>query len=428
MLLKIYVVMPGDSLWSIAKRFQSDVDSIAKYNGLNIQENLVIGQSLLIPSKEIQYKVVAGDSLWSIGREFGVSVESIIEFNNLSNDNLVPGEILRIPEMAKLYGSIQVNGYIQPTNVEKETRILDESINYLTYVSPFSYHVNDDGTLKPINDETIIEIALKNRVAPMMSVTNISGDNFDTSLVDTILNDESLQQKLINNILNILKEKSYYGVIIDFERISPVNREKYNNFLRKVVSALHPKYLVATALAPKTFDITTGSWHGAHDYKSHGEIVDFVIIMTYEWGWSGGEPMAVAPINEVEKVIKYAISVIPKNKIMMGIPNYGYDWTLPYTPGAEFARAIGNEEAIDIARNNRANIKFDEKSQSPFFNYYDKNGRAHVVWFEDARSIESKLKLVNKYGLRGISYWVLSKPFTQNFKLLDNMFNIEKII
>lgn len=428
MLLKIYVVMPGDSLWSIAKEFQSDVDSIAKYNGLNIQENLVIGQSLLIPSKEIQYKVMDGDSLWSIGREFGVSVESIIELNNLSNDNLVPGEVLRIPEMAKLYGSIQVNGYIQPTNVEKETRILDESINYLTYVSPFSYDVNDDGTLKPINDENIIEIALKNRVAPMMSITNISGDNFDTSLVDTILNDESLQQKLIDNILNILKAKSYYGVIIDFERISPVNREKYNNLLRKVVSALHPKYLVATALAPKTFDIITGAWHGAHDYKSHGEIVDFVIIMTYEWGWSGGEPMAVAPINEVEKVIRYAISVIPANKIMMGIPNYGYDWTLPYTPGAEFARAIGNEEAIGIARKNGANINFDEKSQSPFFNYYDQNGRAHVVWFEDARSIESKLKLVNKYGIRGISYWVLSKPFTQNFKLLDNMVNIENII
>nr|WP_115640667.1 glycoside hydrolase family 18 protein [Clostridium putrefaciens] len=426
--MKIYVVMPGDSLWSIAKEFQSDVDSIAKYNGLNIQENLVIGQSLLIPSKEIQYKVMDGDSLWSIGREFGVSVESIIELNNLSNDNLVPGEVLRIPEMAKLYGSIQVNGYIQPTNVEKETRILDESINYLTYVSPFSYDVNDDGTLKPINDENIIEIALKNRVAPMMSVTNISGDNFDTSLVDTILNDESLQQKLIDNILNILKAKSYYGVIIDFERISPVNREKYNNLLRKVVSALHPKYLVATALAPKTFDIITGAWHGAHDYKSHGEIVDFVIIMTYEWGWSGGEPMAVAPINEVEKVIRYAVSVIPENKIMMGIPNYGYDWTLPYTPGAEFARAIGNEEAIGIARKNGANINFDEKSQSPFFNYYDQNGRAHVVWFEDARSIESKLKLVNKYGIRGISYWVLSKPFTQNFKLLDNMVNIENII
>lgn len=428
MLLKIYVVMPGDSLWSIANRFKSDVDSIAKYNGLNIQENLVIGQSLLIPSKEIQYRVMPGDSLWSIGRRFGVSIESIIELNDLKTINLYPGEILRIPEMSKLYGSIQVNGYIQPTNADRETRVLNESINYLTYVSPFSYHVNADGTLKPINDETIIEIALKNRVAPMMSITNISGDNFDTSLVDTILNDESLQQKLIDNILNILKVKSYYGVIIDFERISPVNREKYNNFLRKVVSALHPKYLVATALAPKTFDITTGSWHGAHDYKSHGEIVDFVIIMTYEWGWSGGEPMAVAPINEVEKVIRYAVSVIPANKIMMGIPNYGYDWTLPYTPGAEFATAIGNEEAIEIARINKANINYDEKSQSPFFNYYDKNGRAHVVWFEDARSIESKLKLVNKYGLRGISYWVLSKPFTQNFKLLDNMFNIEKII
>ncbi|WP_278279643.1 glycosyl hydrolase family 18 protein [Clostridium sp. DMHC 10] len=185
---------------------------------------------------------------------------------------------------------------------------------------------------------------------------------------------------------------------------------------------------MATALAPKTYDVTTGAWHGAHDYRAHGEIVDFVIIMTYEWGWSGGPPMAVAPINEVRKVINYAVSVIPPKKIMMGMPLYGYDWTLPYMPGGEFAESIGNQEAILRAGRYGAQIKYDEKSQSPYYNYTDRAGRQHVVWFEDARSVEEKYKLVSEYGLRGVSYWVLAQPFPQNFKVLDNMFNIEKVI
>ena len=141
-----------------------------------------------------------------------------------------------------------------------------------------------------------------------------------------------------------------------------------------------------------------------------------------------GPPIAIAPLNEVEKVIKYAVSVMPPEKVMMGIPFYGYDWTLPYIPKGEFATAVGNEEAVQIALKNGAIIKYDELSASPYFNYTAENNLKHVVWFEDARSIQAKLKLASRYGLRGVSYWALGKPFTQNWTVLDNMFNIVKVI
>ena len=262
-----------------------------------------------------------------------------------------------------------------------------------------------------------------------MVITNFRNGNFDTALVDGILKSEAIQSTLINNVITIMRNKGFYGLVIDFERISPENRQLYNAFLRRVVAALHPlNYVVATALAPKPSDYQTGSWHGAHDYRAHGEIVDFVIIMTYEWGWSGGPPYAVAPLNLVEEVIRYAASVMPAKKIMMGIPLYGYDWTLPYVEGGRWARRVSPQEAIALAARYGSTIQYDYNVQAPHFDYIDANGARHTVWFEDARSIRAKLLLANRYGLRGVSYWELGLSFPQNWAVLDDMFNIVKVV
>jgi spore germination protein len=288
--LNIYVVRSGDSIWSIARRFGVIPDSILDVNGLRPEESLVVGQSLVIPSAERAYMVRPGDSIWSISQKFGVSVDSIVQLNNIVNPaSIHPGMVIRIPENSKNYGVIETNGFIQPSTAERERAVVNNVGPYLTYVTPFSHHVTEQGELTPLRDETIIEAGRNNRVAPLLSVTNISGANFDTDLISAILNNENLQDTLINNIIDTMDEKEYYGVVIDFERIPPSDRERYNNFLEKLVSKAHPLgYVVGTALAPKTYDVTSGAWHGAHDYASHGRIVDFVIIMTYEWGWSGG--------------------------------------------------------------------------------------------------------------------------------------------
>ena len=428
--LQIYVVQPGDTLWAISRKFGVNSQSIYTVNGLQEMPYLVIGQTLVIPSTEKAYLVKPGDSLWAIAEKFNVSVDSIARLNGITNPNIImPGMVLRIPELSKNYGYIEVNGYIEPSTSEKETQIVNEVGRYLTYISPFSYQIKADGSLNPINDTTILQTANKYKTAPLMVITNFKGGNFDTELVDTVLKSEAIQQTLINNIIKILKDKGYYGLNIDFERISPENRELYNSFLRRMVAVLRPlNYPVSTALAPKPEDYQAGAWHGAHDYKAHGQIVDFVIIMTYEWGWSGGAPYAVAPIDLVGDVIKYAVSVIPSKKIIMGIPLYGYDWPLPYMPGGPWAKRVSPQQAIALAAKYGANILYDYKVQSPYFNYIDENRVQHIVWFEDARSIQAKLLLANRYGLKGVSYWVLGSAFPQNWAVLNNMFNIVKVI
>ena len=423
-----YVVQSGDSLYSIAQRYGVTPDAIAAANGLADVPYLVVGQTLLIPAKELAYRVKPGDSVYAIARRYGLTVDDIARANNLSAPyQLQPGMTLRIPVPEKNYGVIETNAYIEPTT-PNPVRIINDVGSYLTYISPFSYTVNADGTLNPIDDTAILAAARRNNIAPLLVVTNFSGGNFSTPIVDAILTNPEAQKTLINNMLRTVREKGYYGLNIDFERISPENGPAYTEFLKRVMAVFKPQNIpVSVALAPKTSSSTAGAWHGAHDYAAIGNIVDFVILMTYEWGWSGGPPYAVAPVDLVEDVIKYATSVIPANKIMMGMPLYGYDWTLPYVKGGPFAKRISPQEAVILAAREGAKIEFDTQTQSPNFRYYDSAGKEHVVWFEDARSVHAKLLLVNKYGLRGISFWVLGPSFPQVWRVVDNMFKIVKI-
>ncbi|MCR4434939.1 MAG: glycoside hydrolase family 18 protein [Clostridiales bacterium] len=428
--MTIYVVQPGDSLWAISQRFGVSLERIVRVNGLQGLRNLVVGQALVIPSTERAYTVRPGDSLYSIAQRFNVPVNRIAELNGITNPALIyPGLVLRIPELSKGYGYIEVNAYIEPSTAEREAQIVRSVAQYLTYISPFSYRVNADGSLNPIRDETIIQTARLLRAAPLMVITNFINGNFSTELGRAILTNAAVQQTLINNVIATMRAKGYYGLNIDFERLPPETRELYNNFLRRVVAALRPlNYPACTSLAPKLSAAQVGEWYEAHDYAAHGQIMDFVILMTYEWGWSGGPPLAVAPINQVRAVLDYAVSVIPRNKILMGMPLYGYNWTLPYRPGGGFAPRVSPEQAVRLAAQYGANIQYDQTAQSPFFNYYDERGTRHIVWFEDARSVRAKFLTVVEYGLRGVSYWELGSPFTQNWYVLNDMFHIVKVL
>lgn len=138
-----------------------------------------------------------------------------------------------------------------------------------------------------------------------------------------------------------------------------------------------------------------------------------------------GPPLAVAPLNQVRRVVEYALTRIPPEKIQLGIPNYGYDWPLPYERGITVARTIGNIEARQLAVTYGVPISFDEPSASPFF-FYESEGIRHEVWFEDVRSMEAKFSLVNEYGLRGIGIWQIMSLFRGMYLLLADRFRIAK--
>lgn len=426
--LVIYVVKRGDSVYSIARTYGISPDRIISVNELVNPSQLVVGQTLVLPVESLTYTVKIGDTIYSIARRYGVSQNDIFSANPSigSNGRIYPGQTIRIPFGEEKLGTIKVNGYIFPSSDEE---LVKKTLPSFTYLSIFSYQVQTDGSLKTIDDEKWIRIARENKVAPIMVITNIrQTGGFSSDIAHAVLTDAAVQNKMIENIVSIMKEKNYYGLNIDFEYIYTYDRESYNAFLRTITERMHDLgYIVLTAVAPKLSGEQKGLLYEAHDYPVHGSVVDLVILMTYEWGYLAGPPQAVAPLDQVRRVIEYAVSVIPTDKILMGIPNYGYDWTLPYVRGT-LATTFSNTEAVNRAYRNNAEILYSTTAQSPYYNYYDSNRKEHIVWFEDARSIRQKLLLVKEYNLAGISYWTAGRPFPQNFLVLNSMFNIEKVL
>ena len=424
----IYTVTPGDSVYSIARKYGVSPSEIIQANRLENPDALVVGQTLVIPGNFTVHTVSAGESMFSIARDYGVSFSALLRANpGITNyERLQIGQTVIVPVRAPKLGTIYVNGYAFP-NISME--VLQDTLPYLTYLSIFSYQVRPDGSLITINDTPLIEAARRANVAPMMVITNIEeGASFSSALANSILTNEQVQNTLIENIISVLQSKNYFGLDVDFEYIYPDDRENYNNFMRKLSSRLRALgYILTVALAPKLSADQMGLLYEAHDYPVQGALVDHVILMTYEWGYTYGPAMAVSPANMVARVLDYAVTAIPSEKILMGMPNYGYDWTLPFVQGTA-ARTLSNTGAVQQALEVGARIRYDTIAQAPFYNYYDSERRRHEVWFDDARSVQARLRLVDEYNLGGVSYWTINRFFPQNWLVLDSMYDVRKVL
>lgn len=421
----IYVVQPGDTLTAIARTYGVSVARLRSDNGLPADQPLVPGQALVVLRPRQTYEVRPGDTLYSIAGSAGLTVNRLLQCNPTlaAHPDLVPGQLLTLrlegePEMA-----LTVGGYAYP-HVQRE--VLAGALPFLTDLSVFFYGFQDDGTLVEPPDEGLLAQGKAFGAGLMLVLASIDGsETFSTPHVSRFLNNEAAQDKVLAALLPVMAEKGYRGLDVDFEYIPAQDKEKFLAFLGKARDLLHAHGLVLhAALAPKTRPDQPGLLYEAHDYAAIGAIVDSALLMTYEWGYAYGEPMAVAPLPQVREVLAYAVTEIPPWKLLLGIPNYGYDWTLP--PAAHRrARVVGNQEAVTIAAQTGAEIHYDDRVQAPTFRYRQ-DGQEHQVWFEDARSIRAKLRLAQEMDLTGVGYWSLMRPFPQNWALMSQLVRVRR--
>lgn len=424
--MEIHVVQPGETLYGIANQYQADPAILQELNGLPSGGALAVGQTLVIRYVNTFHTVQPGQTLTGIAGLYSVSLRQLYRnnFNLGGRSALQPGQRLVIAYRDAPAGATHTNGYAYPF-ISRE--LLSAQLPYMSFLTPFTYGIDASGSLLPLNDEMLLEEARRLGTAPLMHLSTLTeSDTFSSDRAVMVLTDQNLQERLIQQILATIKAKGYRGLDVDFEYIPGAQREAYAAFIRRLRELLAPMGLpVIVALAPKTSAQQPGLLYEAHDYALLGAAADFVLLMTYEWGYTAGPPMAVAPLPNVREVLDYAVTEIPREKIYLGIPNYGYDWPLPFVEGRTRARSLSNQEAVEMAVRYGAEIQFDETAQSPWFNYAAPDGTSHVVWFEDARSMSAKLRLIEEYGLYGAGYWNLMRPYPQGWTVLNALYEVE---
>lgn len=423
--MMIHVVKPGDTVYSIARQYNVPMERVISDNELADPSRLTPGQTLVILFPKRVVTVRPGDTLARIAAQNGTTVIRLMQDNPQLGGSgaIVPGQQLVLAYEEPKLGTLAVNGYAYP-GIDRT--VLRKTLPYLTYLSVFSTGFGPDGRVTPLNDGGLPDEARRYGADPLLVLSTLGPDGrFSGERGHVLLQSSAMRQNLIDSLAEYLPAHGYAGVDVDFEYLPPEDAEAYASFIRELTARLNPLGLVVfVALAPKTSTTQRGVLYESHDYAALANAANNALVMTYEWGHAGSEPMAVAPLNQVKRVMDFAVTQAPPEKLFMGVPNYGYDWTLPVEPGTR-ARSISNVAAVDQAIDVGAFIDYEWPQQAPTYTYWQ-DGRQHEVWFEDARSIRAKLDLASSLGLRGVSVWNIMRWFPQLWSVLNAMFILEK--
>lgn len=227
-----------------------------------------------------------------------------------------------------------------------------------------------------------------------------------------LLTSSQNRKRLIDNIVYVVKRDGYDGVNIDFEFIDPADGPYFTTFLRELKNSLGENIPLSVAVFART---GKEKWPVAYEYENIGKIADYVVVMAYDYSYATSAPGPVAPLWWVREVADYMAKSIPREKIILGLPTYGYDWS----------SAGGRATTVTFSRLNNLKNKyklgeyFDQNSMSPYYIYSDEYGNKHTIWLENKTSLEEKIKVAKDYGLGGISFWRIGNGFTDLYEILQ---------
>jgi len=308
-----------------------------------------------------------------------------------------------------------VSAWLPNWDVKEAFQSFKDNSDIITTISPFWYNVAEDGTLilkENSEDQSVINLAKEKKVTLIPTITN----SFKGATVSPIFNDLELKKKNIQIIVDKVLEKGYDGIDIDYEGIYSEDKNAFTAYLRDLDEALnkHGKKLTV-AIQAKSFPTLLKFGDRGQDWAAIAPYVDEFRIMTYDYGWKGSIPRPVAPYYWVEEVIEYAITKVPREKIYVGVPFYGYGWSEGFFSSYTYAtiKLILDKYGVDF--------QYDpaQKTNRLFYvsEFDTRNPKLpHEVWFENHVSLEAKLELVKKYNLGGISIWRLGKEDKANWR------------
>ncbi len=285
-----------------------------------------------------------------------------------------------------------VLGYFyDPGNAGNAAAMLSHYLPVLTGIIPFWYTIHANGSISGQTNPAVLRIAQKHNLWTFGLVENMAGQ----SVFGPLLNSPVARMRAIDNMLTLVENNGYDGINLDWEGIAPTERHAFSGFVAQLSRIFHQHgYYVTLSVPAETANQPSNSWTGAYNYAALAKSADLLMIMAYDQHWAGGSPGPIASPSWVQSVVNYTLSTVTPNKIVLGIPGYGYDW------GGSGTTAVSYGQAKTLAS------QYGQTSSSNHFEYVQ-NGQVHSVWFENTASFLSKIQLVSGYGLRGIALWRL---------------------
>ncbi len=426
--MEIYVVQQGDTIASIASAFGVSVERIILENGLYASDNLVVGQTLVITYPSQVYIVQEGDTLDGIAEAFQVTVMQLLRNNpSLSNRSyLVSGETLVI-SYNNDNGSLFVDGYAY-SFIDKD--LLRMTLPYLTNLPILNYRITGNGGfIGGDEDVSVIQTARLYETTSSFVITAYSDTGtIDTTVIQDILLDSKIQEIEIENMISILKTKGYDSVNLAFQLVNLYNQQYYLDFLERVSVRLHAEgYPVYLTFNPGLYFYGTELTFEKINYSEFSRLSDGILFLAYDWG-SIQRPPTPYSIITTPALLDYIIEQVPIDKIWIELATLGYDWKLPYIPGVSKANALTYNSVMTLAREMNAVIYYDEEILSAYFEYTDFDNINHIVWFKDARSIDSSLTILKSHGIKGVGIWNIMCYFYQLWLVVNTQYEVQKVL
>jgi spore germination protein len=421
--MAVHVVKAGENLWTISKMYGLSIQTIVELNGLVSTSSIVPGLALYLPDKLPllrSYQIKAGDHIWQLAHQFNVDPSAILAANpGIDPTHLFIGQIINIPSTEKL--EIATLGFLVPSSVSKDLATLDSISRHLTYIAIVAYSITEVGfAFNMIEDASLVARCHRLNITPLLMLRNLAENDFSAELAGRVLENPTYRRNLVASIVNLTRQRGFGGVSIDFEFVPPARRHDFIMFLTDLKIGLG-EFLLHVNVHAKTADIPTNRIIGAYDYAAIGNVADIVAVMTMDYGYPGGPPDPVAPINWMEQVIQYSITQINPRKLQIALPLYGYDKVVPTNATQALSVLAAQNKAISTG----SSIEFENIAKSPWFRYWQ-GVKEHVVWFEDIRSYIEKYRLLDIYQLVGTTFWQISLPAPQNWAYLGKNIRVVK--
>jgi peptidoglycan-N-acetylglucosamine deacetylase len=273
--------------------------------------------------------------------------------------------------------------------------------------------VTPDGKLHPVPPDGRLAIPPDPKLAswmetsgvelPVMGLMNNSdGTVFQTDKLTAMLTSAPARKRLIETAVLYTEAQKQVGIVLDFESIPDANQEDLTRFIGELGKALHAaglKFMVALPAA---------DW--AYDYKTIAQHCDAIVLMNYDQHWQTSPPGPISAQDWFVTNLRNILKLVPASKLVMGIANYGYDWTAKSKKDPHpVAEVVSFQQAIITADESGAGIDFDSDSLNPHYSYEDENNQVHNVWFLDGLTAYNELRAAERAGVQGTALFRLGE-------------------